>query len=257
VSAPRTLGEWLRAAHADPAAGCPPPESWLADELTALAPGERRRLEAHAAECPACSAERELAAAFDAGAAEAAADDVAWVTARLAPRPAAGNAPRGAVVAFPGRRARSGAVRWLRLAAAAVLVVAAGLVFQTLNLSHGPLPEPPAGGPVRGGSVEVVAPLGEQPALPAELRWRPLPGAAGYRVRLLAADGTELWREAVTTPTAALPPAVMARLHRAVSYGWNVEALAADGRVIARSETVTFRAAPEPETPAQDEPRED
>jgi hypothetical protein len=274
---PQTLAEWLRAAWADEAAGCPPPESWLVDELAALTPADRERLEAHAAGCPACSAERELAQAFDAGAAAAAAGDVAWVTARLtvpgsaagaptaAPDAAAGGtAPAtppdeapgatgspspGQVLAFPGRRR---AMRWVRLAAAAVLVVAAGLVFQTLHLSTPPLPQPPGRGTVRGGTVAAAAPAGELADVPSALRWEALPGAAAYRVRLYTVDDTEVWRGVAAEPGVDLPAEVMAGIERAVSYRWSVEALAADGSVLGRSEPTRFRVAPEPEAPAED-----
>ena len=269
---PLSLAEWLRAAWADPAAGCPPPEVWLADELAALSPAERDRLEAHAATCPACAGERELARAFDAGAEAADPADLAWVVSRLeaqAPAgtgPAAtgaataavtaktaagepsGNAGRGRLVAFPGRRV----VRWVRLAAAAVLVVAAGLVFQTLTFSPSPLPEPPDAGVVRGGRVEVAAPAGELAELPAALGWRAVAGAAAYRVHLLGAGDDVLWRAEVAGPPAPLPAEIMAELHRAVSYHWYVEALAADGTVLGRSETVRFRATPEPEAETED-----
>ena len=253
----RTLEQWLRDAWDEPAAGCPPPEVWLAEEQAALDPADRERLAAHAAGCPACSSERELARAFDTADAGAAADDAAWVAARLAAppaaaadrRPAVGNSPAGRVVAFQGRRA---AVRWVRLAAAAVLVVAAGLMFQTLNLGSGSLPAPPASGTMRGGRVEVVAPVGELPAAPAGLRWRATDEAARYRVRLLAVDETELWQATVDRPEAALPAAVMALLEPAVSYRWSVEALGADGAVVGRSEVAEFRVAPEPEAPLED-----
>jgi len=56
------LDRALRAAYG-PAAGCPPPEAYLELESGALDPAERSRLEEHAASCPGCAAERELARA--------------------------------------------------------------------------------------------------------------------------------------------------------------------------------------------------
>ena len=92
-ASPQSLDEWLRAAYADPAAGCPPPEAWLEEELAARLPEERRRLEAHAARCPACAAERDLAQGFDAGpeAAGVHPEDVAFVVSRLEARSPVGN----------------------------------------------------------------------------------------------------------------------------------------------------------------------
>ena len=249
----RELADWLRDAYAGGDVGCPPPEAYLAEEMAALAPEERRRLEAHADACPACGAERELARAFDAGEAGTSAADVDWVTARLRGEPAAPATPAakptgmpatGRVVPFRGR----GAVRtWTRLAAAAVLVLAAGLTLRTLYERPPALPEPPRGGVVRGGEVEPTAPLGEVAESPAELRWQPVAGAAGYRVRLVTVDETLIWQDATSEPTARLPAKVRNRLQRAVSYEWTVEALAADGSTLGRSAPARFRVRPLPE----------
>jgi hypothetical protein len=83
------LGRRLRAAYGA-AAGCPPPESWHRAALGELPPAERDRLAAHAAACPACAAERDLALAFAAGPGPGAAAldaDVAAIVARLEARP--------------------------------------------------------------------------------------------------------------------------------------------------------------------------
>ena len=253
----RELAEWLRDAYADAAAGCPPAEAYLADELAALHPDERRRLEAHADACPACNAERELARAFDAGEAGAASEDVDWMTARLrgepvaSVQPAAAPAPTGMpaagrVVPFRGRTA---ARTWVRFAAAAVLVVAAGLTVRTMYERPPALPAPPHGGVVRGGEVEVVSPVGEVAEPPAELRWKPVAGATAYRVRLLAVDDTILWETKTSAPLAQLPAEVVTRLQRAVSYSWTVEALAKDGAAVGRSTPARFRVRPLPESP--------
>jgi hypothetical protein len=263
----RTLADWLRDAYADPAAGCPPPEAFLGEEQAAMTAEQRQALAAHAERCPACRAERELARAFDEGAAGASAEDVEWVVARLRgedaarQRPAAaavqpataarvgstgtgdekgagGMQPRGRLV--PLRR-RAAAPAWTRLAAAAALVVAAGLTLFAVYDRPPALPEPPHGGVVRGGEVEVEAPLGDVAEPPRELRWRPVDGAIGYRVRLLAVDETPLWDDRVAAPPAVIPPSAVARLHRAVSYDWVVEAMAPDGTVLARSAPARFR----------------
>jgi hypothetical protein len=241
-----TLGEWLRAAYAAEEAGCPPPEAFLAEEMEALAIEDRRRLESHAERCPACSAERDLAAAFASDAAVAAPADVDWVVARLRGGAASGNpVPRREVETSRSRPWST----WGRLAAAAVLVVAAGLAFQRLYPDMPALPPPPGGsdGVVRGGEVELVAPVGEVAAMPRELRWEAVPGASVYRVRLVTVDGTELWETRVSAPRAELPAEVTSRLRDAVSYRWEVEALAPGGAVAGRSILARFRVAPAPE----------
>jgi hypothetical protein len=270
-----SLDEWLRAAYTDPAAGCPPPEAWLEEELAARLPEERRRLEAHAAHCPACAAERDLAQGFDAGpeAAGVRPEDVAFVVSRLETAAPVGNVrsirdgsrfrdarreASKAVSAGPTvpeiatrRRIESSPV-W-RLAAAAVLVIAAGLMFQLSRPGAPPLPAPQTGGVVRGGEVELVSPLGEVAAMPAELRWTPRPGASSYRVRLSTVDDTVLWEATVPGTSAAsaasarLPAEVIQKLHRAVAYSWTVEALGPAGERLGASEPVRFRARPAPE----------
>jgi hypothetical protein len=261
--APRlTLDDWLRAAYNDPAAGCPPPESWLEEELAARTPEERRLLEAHAAHCPACAAERDLARDFDAGAEAAGvrAEDVAFVVSRLeaaspvrtreSARVVPFRAPRQAAPppqAAPPLAAPSRMRDWRRLAAAAVVILAAGLGFQLFRPAAPPLPAPQSGGVVRGGEVEAVSPLGEVAGIPAELRWTPRPGASSYRVRLSAVDDTVLWEATVTAPPARLPAEVIRTLHRAVVYVWSVEALGPAGERLGASEPARFRARPAPE----------
>jgi hypothetical protein len=255
--APRlTLEDWLRASYDDPAAGCPPAEAWLEEELAARTPEERRRLEAHAAHCPACAAERDLARGFDAGAEGVRPEDVAFVVSRLeAASPVRKSVPAGArVVPFPGPRqvappqAPPSRMRdWRRLAAAAVVILAAGLGYQLFRPTAPPLPVPPSGGVVRGGEVEAVSPVGEVAGIPAELRWTPRPEASSYRVRLAAVDDTVLWEATVPAPPARLPGEVIRSLHRAVVYVWSVEALGPAGERIGISEPARFRARPETE----------
>lgn len=280
------LDAWLREAYADPAAGCPPPEAYLEEEMAALAPEERRRLLEHADRCPACAAERDLARLFDEApdipgvnredldsvvARLAAASPVGAASAPAASRPAETLESGAQVIPFPGRapapveapqrtpeaprRARTSRP-WTRLAAAALLALAAGLGFQLMRPDPPILP-PPERGVVRGATVEVLAPLGELAEAPSELRWTPWNGAAAYRVRILEVDGTTLWEERVPAAAARpgaqlaaapLPPAVRARLQRAVSYRWTVEALGPgsgpDPARLALSEPAEFRIRP-------------
>ncbi|HYN22196.1 MAG TPA: hypothetical protein VE078_14645, partial [Thermoanaerobaculia bacterium] len=137
----------------------------------------------------------------------------------------------------PAPRSRS----LLRFAAAAVLVVGAGLGYRVYQEREPALPPPDLGGAVRGGEVEAVSPVGEVQEIPGELRWLPSIGAASYRVRLTAVDGSVLWEAATPAPPARLPADVAGRLHRAVLYTWTVEALDADGARLASSEPVRFR----------------
>lgn len=250
------LEDWLRAAYSEEEAGCPPPEAYLADEMERLSPEERRRLEEHADHCPACAAERDLARLFDAGIEGVLPEDVDFVVSSLEAnspvRPA--SQPEGAKVvpfrvpapkpAAPAPARRTAA--W-RLAAAVILVLGAGILFQLSRIGAPPLPAPGTGTTVRGGEVAAVSPVGEVAGIPSELRWEPRAGAISYRVRLSTVDDTVLWETVVPAPPARLPAEVSGQLHRAVVYVWTVEALDASGARIAVSEPVRFRARPNPQ----------
>jgi hypothetical protein len=249
----QTLDAWLRAAYDAPAAGCPPPEAFLAAEMEGLSPEERRALDAHADRCPACAAERDLARLFDAAPEEADVrpEDLDFVVARLqdsAPARSTPSAPN--VVPFPApRRAEAPRFRWqnraqLRFAAAALLVIGLGLGYRAFQSPGPELPDPEIGGVMRGGEVEALAPVGDVAEIPAELRWVVMDGAASYRVRITAVDGSVLWETTVFAPPVHLPADVTGRLHRAVVYTWTVEALNPDGARLASSEPVRFRARP-------------
>ena len=242
------LDEWLRAAYTEEEAGCPPPEAYL--DAGALTVDERRRLDEHASRCPACAAERDLARLFAAGpdAADISREDLDFVVARLAATSPV--RPAGQVVPFPSPAAapRRSSTAWPRslwkIAAALILVLGGGLLFRLAQPAAPPLPEPEMGGPVRGGEIDALSPVGDVGEIPSELRWTPRAGTSLYRVRLSAVDDTVLWEGTVTAPSVRLPGNVVSGLHRAVSYVWTVEALDPSGARMAASEPVRFRARP-------------
>jgi hypothetical protein len=259
---PLTLDAWLRAAYASEEAGCPPPEAYLEAEAEGLSPEERRALDEHAARCPACAAERDLARLFDTAPEEAGVqpEDLAFVVSRLEESSPASSKPALSgpnVVAFPGpRREQTTPARparssgsFLRFAAAALLVIGAGLGYRALQTPDPALPPPELGGVMRGSEVEAVAPMGDLAEIPAELRWVLVQGATSYRVRITAVDGSVLWESTVPAPPAVLPAEIASRLHRAVLYTWTVEALDPSGARLASSEPVRFKVRPTPEGP--------
>ncbi len=246
--AARTLEEWLSAAYASPEAGCPPPEAYLEAETAPLAAEAKRALDRHADGCPACAAERDLARLWDGAPQEAGvqSEDLEQVVARLEEASPVRKPAMATVTPFPvpRRPAPAPSRDFSRLAAAAVLLLVAGLGWRSFYQPEPPLPPPESGGAVRGAAIEALAPRGELEEIPAELRWDPWVGAHSYQVRMVAVDGTLLWQGSVAGPPALLPRAVVARLHRAVTYTWTVEALGKDGGVLAVSEPVRFRATP-------------
>ena len=239
-----TLEEWLHDAYA----GCPGRVVPGGGGGSSRCGGRRRRLEEHADGCPACAAERDLARLFEAG------EDGGPSRGRgLRGRPAGGGiagqagcggAPAGAEGrAVPVPRSSAGGLV-TRLAAAAMVVLAAGLFLQRFTAAP-PLPAPP----VRAawcavGRWRLLAPLGDVAAAPVELRWEPRPGAVSYKVRLWRWTIRCSGRRPSRRPPARLPAEVAQSLQPAVSYVWSVEALDAQGARLGGSEPARFRVRP-------------
>lgn len=225
------LSESLRSAWD----GCPPPEDWLRLETGEVTPDERRRLEEHAASCPACASEREMARLFSQAPDPARDEDVDYVVSKLEDL----NLPaRPVPLAFPSRR-RPALVWAARLAAVLVLALGAVLFFRAGQAP--PLPDPGPGEVYRGGEVRPVGPIGEISEMPGEFRWEGFQGARSYRVTLRAVDDAVLWEETVTATSARLPDEIASVLHPAVRYRWTVEALDERGARLAASEPVSFQ----------------
>jgi len=222
---------------------CPPLERLAAAALGDLTEAERAALLAHAERCPACGAEVALAAGF----AEPGGVDDAEVE-RVVERLRAAGPGAGRVLAFPAPRAagaRSAAPVWARWAAAALVVLGVGFLWQA---SRTALP-PEITGPgtidvVRGGEIEVDAPVGEVIGVPGALSWRPVAGAALYRVELLDVAGDPLGGGETVATRFELDPALAGRLRERARYAWRVSALDASGRELARSAVVEISILP-------------
>lgn len=207
---------------------------------------ECRALEAEAESSPALAAELALARQFrDADLERVGVDEIVG---RLGSAPAT----RGRVVAFErrpvGPTASTGAPwgRTLRLAAMLAVVVGGGVLVGRLTA---PPPVPlVANHAVRGSQVEILAPAGEISEVPRELTWRPLEGSSATRVRLRAASGEVLLDEQVEAGRGVLelPEALHTRLAAGLRWSWAIEAIDAEGRVLARSEVVEVRPASAP-----------
>lgn len=155
-------------------------------------------------------------------------------------------AGREAEVVPPARKRPVGA--WVvpawAVAAAGLAIVGTGFWLWTVEPALPPLPEPVAATARRGASVELDAPRGEIRELPAELRFQEVAGAGSYKVRILGVDERVLWESEAAAAPVALPLEVRASLHEGVVYYWRVEALDAEGEVMARSRPVKFRVTP-------------
>ncbi len=233
-----TLEDWIQLAYE----GCPPAESYLEEELAALDPAARERLEQHAESCAACTAERELTLAFEApdGLAPAAERDVARIARHL--KRHAPHARRGG---------RLGGFSWgslvrmpaFQLAAAAVLLIGVGMGIR--SSSPPPLVGDPNAVVTRSSRLELVRPVGDVAAPPAELAWEAVEGAVSYRISVQGVDEVELWNASTAGSSIAVDDELAATLTPATAYLWTVEALDNAGARIAWSAPASFRIEPE------------
>ena len=109
--------------------------------------------------------------------------------------------------------------RTLPFAAAAALVIAAGVAFFTQR----PVPDEALRSP---GGAAAVSPGADAliAAAPTELRWPSQPDASAYRVRLFDATAELVWEApAVAAPPLELPAELAGRLRSGSSYFWVVE----------------------------------
>jgi hypothetical protein len=244
-NSPRGEADLLRRALA-PTAECPPLDRLAAAALGDLPADEAAVLAAHAAGCAACGAELELARGIAAPVADA--DEqgrLEAVLARLTAGRAEGSGAPARVLAFErpqAARRGAGAPRsWTRWAAAALVLLAVALAARTMRPPLPPEVLPPGEGEVvRGGEIELEAPLGATAAIPAEFAWRPVAGAERYEVELLDVAGERLWSATTAAGRVELPEAARQLLRPRASYAWRVRALDAGGQEIGRSVVAPF-----------------
>ena len=93
----------------------------------------------------------------------------------------------------------------------------------------------------RSGQVQLRSPIGDQSAVPGQLEWAAVPGAATYDVSVLEVDRTLLWRGTATDPRIALPSSVTERLVPGKTVLWEVAAKDASGTPLAVSGVQRFR----------------
>lgn len=193
----------------------------------------------HLASCPRCSAELALYRQFlTAAPTEAEMADLRAIEARLQ---------------RPAKNAEPGVSWWQRWFGwrSMVLVAASAMVMITATVqmrqSREPgLEIPTSSDTLRSDAVVLTEPLGEQAALPLQLKWQPQQGVARYEVRLMEVDRTELWKSsaAANATVANLPVDVRNKIVPRKTLLWQVTALNQRGEKIAESEMGRFRLAP-------------
>lgn len=150
---------------------------------------------------------------------------------------------------------------WLRPALAAVLTLAVLAVLASVwpwlgGTTPPELPDAPDERDVRrSGALQTLEPFGPLAEVPSAFSWRPVQGAALYRLRVDDVAGTTLWQgeasdlTSATTEQLALPAELAERLLPLAAYYWQVEALDATGNTLAASDPVRFRIVQERSSP--------
>jgi len=239
----------------EPGPGCPPLAGLLDAAAAASPTPEERALLAHAAACPACGAELELAGAFTAPARSAEeAADIEWVESRIDPvatragrtgAPATASEPPQLARVLPMRRKErspSAQPAWTKFAAAALLLVGIAVTLRWSVPSRPPaLPDVPATDVVRGGALALESPVGEMAAAPGRFDWQSIPGAANYTIEIRDVAGDLVGSAESSESGLEIAPDLAARLESRVSYSWSVVARDSAGTEIARSAPAIFR----------------
>jgi hypothetical protein len=215
-----------------PAADCPPLEQ-LVRALEAN-PDEpwRKAAEDHAASCAHCRDELAMMHEFvDASPLPGETANVNWIARRLEKQR----------VFRPSRKPLSflfGMRAWAT--AACLVIVAAGAFY----LPRGPGNPSSAGigdGVMRSQALELVGPVGDVPQQPAAFRWRAVPGAVRYQVRLMEVDRREVWRAEATEALISIPAPVLSLMAPGRTLLWDVGAWDKSGKALGTSGTRSFR----------------
>ena len=98
---------------------------------------------------------------------------------------------------------------------------------------------------MRGGEIEWSTPLGRLATLPPELAWTAVPGADRYRLEAVnAATREPLWSGESVVASLPFPAELRTRLAPFTAVELRVEALAANGAVLAVSAPAELRLEP-------------
>ncbi|MFQ5737570.1 MAG: hypothetical protein ACE5JX_01025 [Acidobacteriota bacterium] len=217
-------------------------------------PKGRARMGTHLRHCAHCATELALLSEFQSG--SPGGDEVEavnWITRRLQER-------QSEIVGHSrlsgGTTERKWARRWnvLRsslfprhslLPASAVAALLLMVVGGALYFRNAP-PDLPAAvkatSPLlRSGIIEGMMPVGELQQRPLRLQWDQVSAASVYAVELFEVDRTLLWSGQSSSNRIDLPEEVVNKILVGKRLQWRVRALDVQGRMIAVSETASFR----------------
>jgi hypothetical protein len=205
-------------------------------------------LDAHVYQCPRCKTELALFEAFEQPARAQDAAAVNWIAKRL------DGMDWAAVDAVPTREPAAAWWRgWLKpraLASVSLAFAALLVITTTVQLSRRPGANPDVRisetAPVRSQSIEVAEPLGLLREVPSVIRWRTVPGAAAYRIRLMEVDRTELWSATVNGASVSLPNTIQHKILPGKRLLFDVVAVNSNGSGVSSSGIRDFTLYPDP-----------
>ncbi len=229
----------------------PTPECPSIEELAGLSAsignsGQSEQALRHVAACPRCQAELVLLASFEQAEANSGEEeeDLRWMLDRLPQRSNLETA-RGSTPVLGSWRSW-----WNRLGLfrpVPVLAAIAALVILGIGIREFMAPAPqlrlPTGESVtmRGYQIRLLTPLIDIAAVPDELTWEPVVGAARYEVVVRYVDGTEAVRFNSGGNHAKWPESMRALATPGRSLFIEVAALDGSGRTLAKSERQPFK----------------
>jgi len=132
------------------------------------------------------------------------------------------------------------------LAMAALLLFAAAIVFLRSSPSQPQLEARNQTGQevLRSGSFALLSPVGDLQERPKEIVWEKVAQASSYQIRLLAVDGTEIWKATAADTRIELPAAVREQIVPAKTLLAEITAFDASGAQLGGTGQVRFRLLP-------------
>jgi hypothetical protein len=193
--------------------------------------------QAHLESCVRCQSElalfreitRDEASAEEHGAAQ-------WIAAGLQRRAQQENAEAAEVVVFRPRPLRV----LYSIAAAIAVLIGAAYWMQMREPSIDPALDPRD--LYRSERIELVAPIGDIPQAPNEMRWAAVSNATRYLVEIVEVDDTVVWSSETDRTSVPLPSNVIAQFAPGKSLKWQVKAFRGK-EMLASSQTETVRVA--------------
>jgi hypothetical protein len=137
--------------------------------------------------------------------------------------------------------------------AACLVLVASGAFY----LTRGPGAPSSAGigeGVMRSQGLELTGPAGDVLQRPTEFRWRAVPGAVRYQVRLMEVDHREVWRGEATADFISIPAPVQALMSSGKTLLWQVSASDKSGKLVGTSGMQSFRVTSVKSAPSEPQP---